>query len=45
MGIEEEEVQAKDIGNIINKIMAENFPTLERNAHQGTGSLQGTKQT
>jgi hypothetical protein len=31
MGIEEgEEVQAKGIHNIFNKIMAENFPNLEK---------------
>jgi hypothetical protein len=31
MGIEEgEEVQAKEICNIFNKIITENFPTLEK---------------
>jgi hypothetical protein len=31
MGIEEgEEVQAKGIGNILNKIITENFPNLEK---------------
>jgi hypothetical protein len=30
MGIEEEEVQTKDTGNIFNKIIAENFPNLEK---------------
>jgi hypothetical protein len=30
MGIEEEEVQAKGICNIFNKIMTENFPNLEK---------------
>jgi hypothetical protein len=40
MGIEEgEEVQAKHIYNIFNKIIA------ERDAHSGTESLQYTKQT
>jgi hypothetical protein len=45
MGIEEgEEVQAKGICNIFNKIITENFPNLGENyAHSGTGSLQDTK--
>jgi chromosome segregation ATPase len=44
MGIEEEEeVQAKGIHNIFNKIITENF--LNFYAHSGTGSLQDTKQT
>jgi hypothetical protein len=30
MGIEEEEVQAKGVPNIFNKIMTENFPNLEK---------------
>jgi hypothetical protein len=30
MGIEEEEVQAKGMGNIFNKILTENFPNLEK---------------
>jgi hypothetical protein len=31
MGIEEgEEIQAKDITNIVNKMIAENFPDLEK---------------
>jgi hypothetical protein len=30
MGIEGEEVQAKRICNILNKIVAENFPNLEK---------------
>jgi hypothetical protein len=29
MGIEEEEVQAKEMVNIFNKIITENFPNLE----------------
>jgi hypothetical protein len=34
MGIEEgEEVQAKGICNIFNKIIAENFPNLEKQLH------------
>jgi hypothetical protein len=46
MGIEEEEVQAKVIHNISNKIITKNFPNLEKVfAHSGTGSLQDTKQT
>jgi hypothetical protein len=30
MGIEGEEVQVKVIGNILNKIIAENYPNLEK---------------
>jgi hypothetical protein len=30
MGIEEEEVQAKGMRNIVNKIITENFPNLEK---------------
>jgi hypothetical protein len=30
MGIKEEEVQTKGICNIVNKIIAENFPHLEK---------------
>jgi hypothetical protein len=30
MGIEEEEVQAKEIHNIFNKIITENFPNLKK---------------
>jgi hypothetical protein len=46
MGIEEgEEVQAKGMHNILNKIITENFPNKENYAHSGTGSLQNTKQT
>jgi hypothetical protein len=46
MGIEEgEEVQAKGIHNIFNKIVTENFPNIESFAHSGAGSLQDTKQT
>jgi hypothetical protein len=41
MGIKEgEKVQAKDKGNIFNKIIAENSPN-----HPGTGNLQDTKHT
>jgi hypothetical protein len=45
MGIEEEEeVQAKWIRNMFNKIRK--FPKSRENyAHSGTGSLQDTKQT
>jgi hypothetical protein len=47
MGLEEgEEVQAKGMHNIFNKIITEKFPKFrERYAHSGTGSLQNTKQT
>jgi hypothetical protein len=45
MGIEEEEVQAKRMHNICNKIIIENFPNLEKNVHPGMGSLQNAKQT
>jgi hypothetical protein len=46
MGIEEgEEVQAKGIHNIFNKIITI-FPKPRENyAHSGTGSLQDTKKT
>jgi hypothetical protein len=45
MGIEEgEEVQAKGMENIFNKIIAENFPNLEKGEYPGTGSFQNTKQ-
>jgi hypothetical protein len=41
-----EEMQAKGIHNIFNKIIAENFPmSQKRDAHLGTGSLQDTKET
>jgi hypothetical protein len=41
MGIEEgEEGQTKGMHNIFNKMIAENFPNLENNAHIGTGSLR-----
>jgi hypothetical protein len=36
---------SKKIHNIFDKIIAENFPNLEKTAHLGTGSLQDTKQT
>jgi hypothetical protein len=47
MGIEEgEEVQAKGMHNILNKIITENFPSLEKTMSiQGIGRLQNTKQT
>jgi chromosome segregation ATPase len=46
MGIDKrEEVQAKGICNIFNKIITENFPNLKKTAHSGRGSLQDTKQT
>jgi chromosome segregation ATPase len=47
MGIEEKaEVQAKGIHNLFNKIITENFPTLEKVfCHSSTGSLQNTKHT
>jgi chromosome segregation ATPase len=41
MCIKEEEIEAKGICNIFNKIITENFP----NTHSGTGSLQDTKLT
>jgi hypothetical protein len=44
MGIEEEEVQAKGMCNIFNKIITENIPNLQ-NAHSVMGSLQNTQQT
>jgi hypothetical protein len=47
MGIEEgEEVQAKEMCNISNKIITENFPNLEKTIPiQVQESLQNTKQT
>jgi cephalosporin-C deacetylase-like acetyl esterase len=47
MGIEEEEeVQAKGIHNIFNKIITEKFSKSRENyAHSGTESLQDTQQT
>jgi chromosome segregation ATPase len=48
MAIEEgEEVQAKGMCNIVNKIITKNFPNLEKTIaiQVGTGSLQNSKQT
>jgi hypothetical protein len=46
MGIEEgEEVQAKGIHNIFNKIITKFPKSRENYAHSGTESLQDTKQT
>jgi alcohol dehydrogenase class IV len=48
MGIEEgEEVQAKGMHNIFNKIIRENFPNLEKTMpiQVQEGSLQSTEQT
>jgi predicted nuclease with TOPRIM domain len=47
MGIEEgEEVQAKGIHNIFNKIITENFPNLEKTIPiQISPNLENTKQT
>jgi chromosome segregation ATPase len=46
MGIEEgEQVQAKGMHNIFNKIITENFKTSENYAHSGTGGHQNTEQT
>jgi hypothetical protein len=39
MGIKEEEVHAKGIGNIINKIIAENFKNLEIDIYPNRGGL------
>jgi hypothetical protein len=45
MGIEEGEVQAKDICNVFNRIVAENCLNLKKEMWiQSTGSLQATKQ-
>jgi hypothetical protein len=43
MGIEGEEIQTKGIDNQVNRIIAENFPNLEKESHLGAGSLQNTK--
>jgi hypothetical protein len=40
----EEEIQAKGIENTFNKIIAENFPSLEKEDHSSTGGFQNTKQ-
>jgi hypothetical protein len=44
MGVEEEEeIQTKGTDNLFNRIIAENFPNLEKESHPGVGSLQNTK--
>jgi hypothetical protein len=44
MGVEEgEEKQIKGIDNLFNRIIAENFPNLEKQSYPGEGSLQNTK--
>jgi hypothetical protein len=43
MGIEGEVIQTKGINNLINNIIAENFPNLEREGNPDTRSLQITK--
>jgi archaeosine-15-forming tRNA-guanine transglycosylase len=46
MGIEEgEEVRAKGMHNIFNKIITENFPNLEKTMPIQVQALQNTKQT
>jgi chromosome segregation ATPase len=40
-----EEVHEKRMHNILNKIIIENFPNVEKTAHPGTGTHQDTKQT
>jgi hypothetical protein len=40
-----EEMQAKGIHNILNKIITENFPNLKKVVLSSTGSLQDTKKT
>jgi hypothetical protein len=46
IGIEKgEEVLAKSICNIFNKIITENIPNLKKDLHSGIGNLQNTKQT
>jgi hypothetical protein len=46
MDIEEgAEVEAKRTGNIHIKVIAENFPNLEKDAYPVTGSLYHTKET
>jgi hypothetical protein len=42
---EEEEMQAKWIYNMFNKIITENFPNLEKTMPIQVGSHQDTKQT
>jgi hypothetical protein len=43
MGVEGEKIQTKDIDNLFNRIIAENFPNLKKENHPGTGCLQNTK--
>jgi hypothetical protein len=44
IGVEEgAEIQTKGIGNLLNRITAENFPKLKKESHPGAGSLQSTK--
>jgi hypothetical protein len=43
MGVEEEEIQTKGTDNLVNRIIPQNFPNLERESHPGSGNLQNTK--
>jgi hypothetical protein len=43
MGIEGEEIQAKGINNLFKRIIAENFPYLEKESYPDAESLQNTK--
>jgi hypothetical protein len=45
MGIEGEEVQAKGMCNIFNKIITEKLPSSKISANTAAVSLQNTKQT
>jgi hypothetical protein len=39
MDMEEEEIQANNLENIFNKIIAEKFSSLKRLGHPGTGGF------
>jgi hypothetical protein len=45
MGIRGEEVHAKGIYSIFNKIIAENFPNYEKDAHSGTPRTHNQNRT
>jgi hypothetical protein len=46
MGVKEgEKTQTKGIDHLFNRIIAENFPNLEKESHSDAGSLQNTKPT
>jgi hypothetical protein len=40
---EREEIQTKGTDNLLNRIIAEYFPNIEKESHPGSGSIQNTK--